>query len=750
MNVHSFVTAGGVTVTRADELDDYRGALDRWIDRLDHERGCVFSSSYEFPGRYTRWDFAFVDPPLMVEAKGRRVTVRALNSRGTPLLAASAAAFLAADLPAERAGDHVTVTVPEPDDAMLTEEDRSRRPSAFSALRALQAFFATDADGNLGLAGAFGYDLAFQFEPIPLHLERPESQRDIVLYLPDRILAVDHYARRAVVSAYDFTYDGVTTKGIARTPHPRPLAARRNDASGDHAPGEYAEMVRRLFPHFRRGDLFEAVPSQVFRDPLSDAPSAIMRRLSAINPSPYGFFINLGDDEFLVGASPEMFVRVTGRRVETCPISGTIARGRDAIEDERQVRTLLNSDKDETELTMCSDVDRNDKSRVCEPESVRVLGRRQIEMYSRLIHTVDHIEGTLLEDRDALDAFLSHAWAVTVTGAPKRRAMQFIEENERSPRAWYGGAVGLLHFNGDLNTGLTLRTVHIRDGVAEVRAGATVLADSDPDAEERETVLKASAMRAAIGGTAAAEAAMARPRRRPGAERTALLVDHDDSFVHTLGGYLRRTGLSVTTVRAPLDAAILARFAPDLLVLSPGPGTPSDFRCGDTLALACDHNLPVFGVCLGLQAIVESQGGQLATLDVPMHGKPTPAHRGRRLGALCRDRRAARRGALPLACRRPRASARHPHRHGTQRGRRDHGRGARGEADARGAVPPGKHHGARRRCWNGHCGECGGGVADPAPVSGRSGGLIQSVRQETGALHSPVDASRAAASIGFA
>ena len=152
--------------------------------------------------------------------------------------------------------------------------------------------------------------------------------------------------------------------------------------------------------------------------------------------------MNLGEAEYLVGASPEMYVRVDGDRVETCPISGTIARGRDPIGDAAQIVALLTSAKDESELTMCTDVDRNDKSRICVPGSVRVIGRRQIEMYSRLIHTVDHVEGRLRPGFDALDAFLAHAWAVTVTGAPKAWAMQFIEDHERSPRAWYGGAVG--------------------------------------------------------------------------------------------------------------------------------------------------------------------------------------------------------------------------------------------------------------------------------------------------------------------
>lgn len=622
MSAITFETAGGVIVHRREREIDYEGALGRWIARLDDERGAAFSSSYEFPGRYTRWDFALAGPPLAVESRGRTVTATALNERGIVLVAAAAAAWEDAGLVPERTERTATVTVPEPDDSLLTEENRSRRPSAFTALRALRDFFASDDDGQLGLAGAFGYDLAFQFDPITMRLPRPADQREMVLYLPDEILAVDHYGKRALVAAYEFEFAGLSTKerdGTApRTP--RPIA--RNRVENDHVPGEYADTVRKSFAHFARGDLFEVVPGQVFREALSDAPSAIMRRLMAINPSPYGFFINLGGAEYLIGASPEMFVRVTGRRVETCPISGTIARGRDAIEDERQVRALLNSKKDETELTMCSDVDRNDKSRVCEPASIRVLGRRQIEMYSRLIHTVDHIEGILLPGRDALDAFLSHAWAVTVTGAPKRRAMQFIEDHEKSPRAWYGGAVGLLHFNGDLNTGLTLRTVHVKDGVAEVRAGATVLADSDADAEERETVLKASAMRAAIHGGAFEEASAA-PPPPPGAGKRALLVDHDDSFVHTLGGYLRRCGLEVITVRAPISAAIVERFKPDLLVLSPGPGTPADFDCSSSVRLAEEFALPVFGVCLGLQALVEAYGGRLAQLETPMHGKPS-------------------------------------------------------------------------------------------------------------------------------
>jgi anthranilate synthase len=175
-------------------------------------------------------------------------------------------------------------------------------------------------------------------------------------------------------------------------------------------------------------------------------------------------------------------------------------------------------------------------------------------MYSRLIHTVDHVEGYLRPEFDALDAFLCHTWAVTVTGAPKTWAIRFVEENERSPRCWYGGAVGLVGFDGSMNTGLTLRTVRMKNGIAEVRAGATLLYDSDAEAEELETELKASAMLEAIDRIGeeeeVADDVVKTVTKGPGEGKTIILVDHEDSFVHTLGNYLRQTGADVTTLRS--------------------------------------------------------------------------------------------------------------------------------------------------------------------------------------------------------
>jgi anthranilate synthase len=271
---------------------------------------------------------------------------------------------------------------------------------------------------------------------------------------------------------------------------------------------------------------------------------------------------------------------------------------------------------------MCTDVDRNDKSRICEPGSVKVLGRRQIELYSRLIHTVDHVEGVLRPGFDALDAFLTHTWAVTVTGAPKLNAIQQVENEEKTPRAWYGGAIGRIGFDGNLNTGLTLRTVRLRAGVAEVRAGATLLYDSDPELEERETRVKASAFLDAVRGQMSA-GARASAVEQTGTGKRVILVDHEDSFVHTLANYFRQTGANVVTLRRDLALERLAQERPHLVVLSPGPGTPSDFRLEDTIRRALELQLPLFGVCLGLQGIGQFFGGTLSVLSYPMHGKPS-------------------------------------------------------------------------------------------------------------------------------
>jgi anthranilate synthase len=285
-------------------------------------------------------------------------------------------------------------------------------------VRALVDLFRYDSDESgdlqLGLFGAFGYDLTFQFEPIQLAQERDLDQRDLLLYLADELVVVDQSRESAWTVSLDFSYESKSTKGLPHDGSSSPFLSfkentRYNNGGGEFSPrdtprGDFTKSVDSAKREFKVGNLFEVVLSQTFRRPLDVNPSRLFRRLRSNNPSPYGFFFNLGEDEYLVGASPEMFVRCekvdnnehrpgSAIRVETCPISGTVARGIDALEDAARVKSLIMNLKEESELTMCTDVDRNDKSRICEPGSVKVIGRRQIEMYSRLIHTVDHVKG---------------------------------------------------------------------------------------------------------------------------------------------------------------------------------------------------------------------------------------------------------------------------------------------------------------------------------------------------------------------
>eukprot|EP00522_Entomoneis_paludosa_P010398 CAMPEP_0172445754 /NCGR_PEP_ID=MMETSP1065-20121228/5542_1 /TAXON_ID=265537 /ORGANISM="Amphiprora paludosa, Strain CCMP125" /LENGTH=974 /DNA_ID=CAMNT_0013196721 /DNA_START=187 /DNA_END=3111 /DNA_ORIENTATION=- len=672
-----YLTKGGIQVTAHVEPLEFSTtpatstsglnsaqATEDLITKLDSRKGVLLVSSYEFPGRYARWSLGFVDPPIQISGKDHKCTITALNDRGKVIIPAmrdqmqqlqqqgileQVQVFSEKDEQGEDVVTRVEVSIaPPPDVGTFTEEERSRQPSLFSVVRSLvDAFSYQGGDRQLGLYGAFGYDLTFQFEPINLKQDRDPEQRDLLLYLPDSILVVDKDKRDAWKVDYDFCVENKSTQGLPRDGTEEPFEPFDEPTQGstfkerDTPPQEFATSVERAKREFAVGNLFETVLSQTFREKLTEEqrPSRLFRRLQARNPAPYGFFINLGEQEYMVGASPEMFVRcetVEGDiRVETCPISGTVARGADALEDAQRVKSLMMNAKEESELTMCTDVDRNDKSRICVPGSVQVIGRRQIEMYSRLIHTVDHVEGYLRPEFDALDAFLCHTWAVTVTGAPKTWAIQFVEENERSPRCWYGGAVGMVGFDGGLNTGLTLRTVRVKQGVAEVRAGATLLYDSNPVAEELETELKASAMMDAIvqagpeDSPGLSSTIMRKEKAKVGDGKSVVLIDHEDSFVHTLGNYLRQTGAAVTTLRSgpsalkTMEGMIAKGEKPDLVVLSPGPGNPSDFGLSASLDFLTKHRIPGFGVCLGLQGMVEHFGGSLGVLSYPMHGKPS-------------------------------------------------------------------------------------------------------------------------------
>jgi anthranilate synthase len=624
MALFSYSTPSGITVSRTASKVPFTKGLRSLMRDLDRRRGIYLSSGYEYPGRYSRWDIASIDPPLEIFGSGRYLTFRPLNERGhviVRLLHPVLAAHPHWESLTEHDGELRGRLKPLP--ALFSEEERSRQPSAFSILRALIDEFKHPNETRLALVGAFGYDLLFQFDPIALKLPRHDV-KDLHLFLCDDIYFMDRKKEQISRYQFDFTRGEETTAGRSRdgADIAPPSAAGSGPITCDHTPEEYMANVETLREGMKRGDFYEVVLRQKFQAPYSGSSAELFQRIQKASPSPYEFFLQLGD-EALIGASPEMFVRVEGSRIETCPISGTARRTGDPMRDADAIRDLLSSIKEESELTMCTDVDRNDKSRVSLPGSVQVVGRRLIESYAGVFHTVDHVVSELEPPYDALDAFLTHMWAVTVIGAPKKWAAQTIENLEKDARGWYGGAVGMLSLSGDINTGILIRTIHLKNGVAEYPVGATILYDSIPAAEEQETRTKATGFFRVLGEQTQTEWKPPRSMERPGEGVKMLLVDNEDCFIHTLANYARQTGAEVVTYRSGFPLDIIEKLRPDLILISPGPGRPADFGVPDLVRYGARLGVPMFGVCLGLQGIVEAFGGELGVLDYPMHGKPS-------------------------------------------------------------------------------------------------------------------------------
>jgi len=634
MRPDSYSTPSGILVERTFSKVAYEKGLRGLLHKLDTQRGIYLSSGYEYPERYSRWDVASVAPPLEIIAADRDIKLNPLNSRGEVINRLLE--------PVLRPHPHwesfellngIIQGKLKPLPELFPEEERSKQPSAFSLLRALLAEFHGPLAGRLALVGAFGYDLLFRFDPI--QTKHPRSGvKDLHLFLCDDIYFMDRKKEQIERYRFDFSrgQDGseVTTRGLPHAAR-RVKQSKKKPAPGpivsDHTPAEYAANVETVREGMRLGNYYEVVLRQTFRAPYAGGPAELFERIQKASPSPYEFFIQFGDEQ-LIGASPEMFVRVEGKRVETCPISGTARRTGDPMRDADNIRELLSSAKEESELTMCTDVDRNDKSRVCKPGTVRVIARRLIERYAGLFHTVDHVEGMLEDGFDSLDAFLTHMWAVTVIGAPKKWAAQAVEDLEKDARGWYGGAVGMISLDGDINTGITIRTVQLRDGVAAYGAGATLLYDSIPEQEDRECHLKATGFFRALEAKPP-ESTNYVPEANGSRGLRLLLVDNEDCFIHTLANYARQTGAEVITYRAGFPMEMIAKLSPSLILVSPGPGRPEDFGVPALVRHAAKLEIPVFGVCLGLQGMVEAFGGELGVLDYPMHGKPsTVTHRG--------------------------------------------------------------------------------------------------------------------------
>src|SRR3954470_2231079 len=289
-------TGGGLAVSRVVEhFTGHADRLDGLIDLLDRRRGVVLSSGTTVPGRYESFDLGFSDPPLRLETTGLQFSIEALNARGEVLIAflgdtLREPCVVIDDKTATRLAGHILRG-----EAPVDEDQRTRRASVMSLVRDLVAALGAKDDALLGLFGAFAYDLVFQMEDLKQKRPRESDQRDIVLYVPDRLLAYDRATGRGVILSYDFAWNGKSTQGLARETAESVYARTPRQGFSDHAPGEYQATVETARAAFARGDLFEAVPGQLFAEPCERSPAEVFQRLCRINPSPYGALMNLGD-----------------------------------------------------------------------------------------------------------------------------------------------------------------------------------------------------------------------------------------------------------------------------------------------------------------------------------------------------------------------------------------------------------------------------------------------------------------------
>src|SRR5213593_1241436 len=361
-----------------------------------------------------------------------------------------------------------------------------------------------------GAVGYLGYGAASWFEPVLGDLGVASDGADQAGFmLFDTVLAFDHVQHRILIIANaritaDDDLESLYQFACAKIQFlerelDRNLSRARQDAQpapqlrSNYTRERFEEQVRSAKEHIAAGDIYQVVLSQRFEAEGAADPFTVYRALRHVNPSPYMYFIRMGDRS-IVGSSPEMLVRVEGRRVETHPIAGTRPRGRNDDEDVRLAEELKRNEKERAEHVMLVDLGRNDVGRVCEYGSVRVPQFMGLERFSHVMHLVSIVEGKLSEEYDRLDALVACFPAGTVSGAPKVRAMQIIKELENRRRGVYAGAVGYLDFAGNLDFCITIRTVLIEHGHAYVQAGAGIVADSNPAAEYEETRDKARAV----------------------------------------------------------------------------------------------------------------------------------------------------------------------------------------------------------------------------------------------------------------
>ncbi|MBA4327756.1 MAG: hypothetical protein C0428_05980 [Polaromonas sp.] len=479
------------------------------LARLEQQPGIYFGVDAGIPGLHPLQATLLSNPALALRLSGTGLRAEALTDFGHQLLALPALADWRAGLASGPAFDPLT------------------------ALRGFMGCFAASPD--VLLLGAM------PFEAHRLNTPGPDNTALGILFFGEQLF------RRDVTGAWQllqFSLDGAAPPAAAPPAPPAAVAATAApDPQDDHPPGGYADMVRRALDRLNGPALVSLTLSQSYRRRVQMPAVQAFERLRAANPAPASFFVNDGSGLRLFGASPDLQLVISAGQLQSLPVCGTVARRPGATGEAESLRELLNEEVDAASLAVCTDALRNDLAPLCEPGSLQLLNRRHPMSLATVVHAVDRLQGRLREGADAWDAIAATAAPVMVTGTPRQQALQAIAELEASPRGWYGGLVVQVASNGDALAGTILRAAAVRDGVAEVRTGGDLMADSSPEREEQESRLKTRSLWRAFGLEAASAGASA--AQQAALPASVCLVDTHDPFGAAMRDCLQGLGLAL-------------------------------------------------------------------------------------------------------------------------------------------------------------------------------------------------------------
>ncbi len=684
------------------EVKENFSALDyfRVISNNGKKENCLLFESADVVPKYGEYSIGTSSPSLKITGKENDFEILALNKRGKKIIRLLNREEFNFCTNLNFNEDKITGTIKKNENKQITidEDEKLSLKTQMDVFRNILSKFKLEKSiftTFCGLFGAISYDFIDQFEALPKNKDDLTQDPDYIMYFVDNLFLIDHKKQKMHfisimldeedyescmhnINEYETCYNAFKKGAVIGSANANNVAKLK--IYEDISKEQYIAGVKRLKENILKGDIFQVVLSRtkiVEAENIDKSSLEIYDKLKTINPSPYMFFLNFGQEGYLLGASPEMSLRVSvnpnnkdEKIVETRPIAGTKSRGFAAnnsnsdyknnknkeiaeidLELDNRYETQLKIDNKEiAEHTMLIDLARNDIARISKPGTRYVDEPFVVEKYSHVQHLVSNVRGVLRSNLDAMHAYLATMNQGTLTGAPKVMAMRLLREIEENKRGFYGGAVGYITPNGDMDTTIVIRAIRIKDNIVYVRAGAGIVYDSVPENEFEETEKKAMSCIVAIKSALSDKNKNEENKKEyennnnknndvnsidtknnvidaDNRKTKVLMIDNFDSFTYNIVDELLKKNCDVKVLRNNVSLDYFARkfaeFKPQLIVISPGPSSPKEAGICIEIIKEYSTKCTIFGVCLGHQCIIEAFGGIVDKAPCVLHGKPS-------------------------------------------------------------------------------------------------------------------------------